>query len=978
MGDIRGGAPIWSYLATLNNATANSLVHASLGDTAHQSLILPKLLSNTTSVSAIVDVFIPSISCQDASLSLARNPFTDVLSYYRFNSSSCSSDDLLSMRLNCQVSCENNPRIYAVEEVDCSSHDMRVSESSEPDIRYAIAVADLETEGNSTGYSRINIKKARAAMCKIGYGMVSANLTNDILSGEATFNKIPVLESSPKHLPNLTNQDLAEKLIAELNAASTTLLVDPSIAKLNTSSYESFSFFQLLAAQLKLTREDAGALLQPSLLRNLSTVVFKGVSVEFAKKALLVEDTNRKTFEAVAHVSENRLYLRHYTLWPIVSGFFLLSLFCIFLSFLIPSSENQLDATGSIASYTSILANSPTLLVVLKDLGHYRSSQLKRKLENMHFIINTSRNGPRIEAFGSTRKSLPGGSSHSKKRPWRPLPASLPMVVLCFGLPLFTISLLEILQRLSDRHHGLFDFDSSNSATPSYAIRLASTLLAFLIATLFNNLDFAIAVFTPYSLLRSGSVPAHRSISSHVLRVSPFLVLVNTFRLRQFGSAASHFCTLLASFLTIIVSGLWVMGDPVQISSVSPATIQSWDTKWLTNNHDDQGASVTLNIIRHGGANITSYIKGYDVFPKLSLGTTTYLDTTKHTYDTTVLRPILHCETVPQSKIRIEPDVFTVDMGKIGISAPTQFMRALITLNKTVSTGCSVNSSGHGDMENLVGRYQVLGVETKELSTRGVWIGQQMDLEATPGESKTACPSTAFLFGKLGYIEGNGPEMKNNNLTALFCSQKIEEIPATITYLGNPTNVNVDHIQLHSDRAKYWINGTTKSANLAFKTKDFLESGLTGFPISSNHTVQYVNDLDLFFEHIIFGPRGVSPSDILGPSNAGALTEAVTHAFKEYFAHVIDLNFRSKDSETSIQGTSLRTTTRLAIHRVSKTILQSLLAATTVLSFVGYNLVKIRGTLPRNPCSIASTMGFLADSQLCDPKTGILLKMLAL
>jgi hypothetical protein len=43
-----------------------------------------------------------------------------------------------------------------------------------------------------------------------------------------------------------------------------------------------------------------------------------------------------------------------------------------------------------------------------------------------------------------------------------------------------------------------------------------------------------------------------------------------------------------------------------------------------------------------------------------------------------------------------------------------------------------------------------------------------------------------------------------------------------------------------------------------------------------------------------------------------------------------------------------------------------------LLSLASYLLVKIDGTLPRNPCSIASTMAFLAGSQLCDRDAGII------
>ncbi|KAK1856285.1 hypothetical protein CCHR01_01033 [Colletotrichum chrysophilum] len=257
---------------------------------------------------------------------------------------------------------------------------------------------------------------------------------------------------------------------------------------------------------------------------------------------------------------------------------------------------------------------------------------------------------------------------------------------------------------------------------------------------------------------------------------------------------------------------------------------------------------------------------------------------------------------------------------------------------------------------------------------RGFWIGQYLELETTPGRSREACPSAVVFFGKVGDLRGNGPGT-NNNLTALLCFSRIEEIPATITYRGDPSDVDLDNIDLHSEAAKCWVNGTANSTSLSFKLKGFLDSGLTKFPTDWNFSAQQSQyRYDIFFNHVIFGPQQTLPTDILGPSNTGALIEAITHSFKEYFAHVIDLNFRSKDFETSIQGTSLQKTTRLAIDKVSKTILQSLIATITVLSFVAYKLVKIRGTLPRNPCSIASTMGFLADSQLCDPKSGILPK----
>ena len=48
-------------------------------------------------------------------------------------------------------------------------------------------------------------------------------------------------------------------------------------------------------------------------------------------------------------------------------------------------------------------------------------------------------------------------------------------------------------------------------------------------------------------------------------------------------------------------------------------------------------------------------------------------------------------------------------------------------------------------------------------------------------------------------------------------------------------------------------------------------------------------------------------------------------------------------------------------------VVQIMLAVMTVLGAAGFWLSDLRGTLPRSPCSIASTMGLLAGSDPCIP-----------
>jgi hypothetical protein len=159
------------------------------------------------------------------------------------------------------------------------------------------------------------------------------------------------------------------------------------------------------------------------------------------------------------------------------------------------------------------------------------------------------------------------------------------------------------------------------------------------------------------------------------------------------------------------------------------------------------------------------------------------------------------------------------------------------------------------------------------------------------------------------------------------------------------------------------------------------------FPLPQSLETKY----DSFFNHIILRPDGYAYNTLEGVENEWLLIRAVTEDYNEYLRHIIHRNIRSgkqssavdllsatNDSssaesfQSTITGLYSAEITHLIIDATSKLVLQVLLATMTVLSVIGFLLVKIRGTLPRDPCSIGSTMALLADSQLCDPGAGIL------
>ncbi|KAF4947306.1 hypothetical protein FSARC_14001 [Fusarium sarcochroum] len=248
--------------------------------------------------------------------------------------------------------------------------------------------------------------------------------------------------------------------------------------------------------------------------------------------------------------------------------------------------------------------------------------------------------------------------------------------------------------------------------------------------------------------------------------------------------------------------------------------------------------------------------------------------------------------------------------------------------------------------------------------------------------------SNGILFGQV-----TGNDTSRWDLAALTCSQGIEQVHVNVTYKGDPALGQTEEQhepQVARDKAWRWQNNTESEA-FGYELKPFFEADLA--PFTGNETEEYY---DSSFSHLLLRPDGSKREDLAGYDNVNNLARAVERDYSEYMRHVIDLNFRASkhatqgelpsasgkasssscakpsSANTETTGTASEHVTRLAIHSTSKLILQILLAVMAAFGLASYLLVKLNGTLPRNPCNIASTMSFLAGSQLCDPNSGII------
>ena len=340
-----------------------------------------------------------------------------------------------------------------------------------------------------------------------------------------------------------------------------------------------------------------------------------------------------------------------------------------------------------------------------------------------------------------------------------------------------------------------------------------------------------------------------------------------------------------------------------------------------------------------------------------------------YTYSVMAVEPFLDCTAIPQDSI------LTENLNE-EVEDELEAKRVIGTLVTVQPPGidprCSTSSSG--GYANLT-----FGLE---LRTSGeVYVGKYYDLpQSTAGQGSTDCPSIGMLFGTVQRYGG----AIDSTLTALICSQTIRQMPVRVTYNGNPGLGNIDKVQKQGDYKM--VQNDTKAHTLGFKLGGFLNESLLPFPRSTTYQSTY----DSFFDHIVRRPDGNARNTLEGVKNEWLLIRTVKEDYNEYLRHVIHRNMRAGSQSSAVSllsatndssaGSFQSTTTglysaeitHLIIDPTSKLILQILLAAMTVLSSIGFLLVKIRGVLPRDPCSIGSTMALLADSQLCDPGAGIL------
>ncbi|KAL8952674.1 MAG: hypothetical protein Q9222_001411 [Ikaeria aurantiellina] len=629
-----------------------------------------------------------------------------------------------------------------------------------------------------------------------------------------------------------------------------------------------------------------------------------------------------------------------------------------------------------------------------------RINALTRKLDGLQYQVRHSDHAFEVEASSGNQELVRTTKPKVKHAQWIPWAARIPLLALVFALALLTIAVLEVLQQSSNRNNGVAELHNGDSDAISYVIRYGTNLASLLMATLFNNLDFTIATLTPFHALRSGKASARESISFNMVGQVPVVALFSCLRYKHFGTALSIFAAFVGSFLTIISSGLWVADNQVLVSmNVTSDLGSSWNLTWSNNSADDAGASKLMNALDFGGSPIP--VGTWTSFALPTLGkATTNRDTgealdppndddnsfRRYVFDIDGLRPELNCTVCPKEDFRYDETPTSSSMITDGVESPIMskslgaYFRVPENCRNTDYENASFVSLNYtftndGNCEpSLIGNFYELNISSARLDP------------ASPAKQihrSEGCPSVGILFGHF------------ENITAVLCSQRFRSVPMTVTYSGDPAAGILDeqHPPVVSDSSppKYMIDASTGLSTFSYQVKEHFSDGLGNYPATAQDhaTAGHWEDIEPIFDHLLHGPYNASKADILGFDHAQDLIIAIDKVNNKYMVQVLNTVLRSPpegnstakkvadggEEETeavTVDGRLIRQITRLKMNNASKCTFQIMLAVMIVLSGIAVRLVKIRGTLPRDPYSIASVMGFLAGPKMTDPELKII------
>ena len=840
------------------------------------------------------------------------------------------------------------------------------------DIRYNQTISPMDPktfeELEAAGQCTLNVthwsarlESSTAVLCNVSYAIEDTRLRIDTAqTGTSRFTQAQGPESETSdHLEYYSDSDLLLGMSSDL--------YEPTVVGMDIFGAMS---------HLNAVKDDA-EYLDPNVLMETSARAFKMIAALRASETMRSNEKSNLT--GTVEYFERRLHIKPLSFVVMAAGFVIMLGLTLIL-FVSRPRTLLLQDPGSLASYASILATYQVSSPVLADLGSASIAALRRNSRTRGpkttSVLGTILGSWTLAPVKGQEVSYKGldANAESQHRTWHPFAASNLFKVGSVTFLTATIAILAILQSVSDKNDGIADIDPSSAAAHYLSTYLAAVFM-LLLATLCTSASFAIGALSPYHHLKRGNAKAQRTILVDICGKSPSVVLYRSLKSAMTAPALISTASILSSFLTIVVSGLYTIEAVPLPREMTVTQLDHFNLTW-NSSATDNGAMSAVNLLEHGNASFADWTYEELAIPAIEItrgqkaiaDALAYNGQTSLTAPLPVMRGSLNCTKIQQKDANVVMQPYN------DVSSTCQMLSCGfgVSGNRPDPT-FDVYASG-GSYCNLPGRLKQGPAVNYSMQLDPGIFGYSSGLQALAG-----CPSLAFT---LGYFTSDTSRnysdwdtTHKDNVTTFVCSQYLEESTTDVRFLLPGFTI---------DRSRPPVFNMTNSRVISTEQYEITAytSQLSGYPeYGGDQTDVYSGigpPIDKFTQLVLSGTRGIPAAELIHPADSDKAISAVQHIYRLWIAQAINANMRQnfssftndvfkRASPPKLQQATLLdpTRTRLVQNRTSAIVLEVLLGLILVFAAAAYATTKLQGVLPVNPCSIAGVMSLLVGSRLC-------------
>lgn len=952
--------------------------------------------SITGHLQAEVNAFVPHFNCETAEVSINPSPYDE--------GGEQTGDTMSILSPPCQMMggaqpvfmldprtelCPKTQFRGVIQRVNCSSSDSfdqlpnwqlltMVEVAYEQVLNTSNSSAASPVEGGVVDVATwsVGIKQVKSLLCRPSYRMGKLNLGYNFTQDPPQITTtIPTINNAT--IDGFEDSDLALRFTGALTAAAD-MFGDLS----NSQTAEDFpnTMFQMMAAT---TGGRYQGLMNDGVMAAAAESTFQQIAVQFAQKNLLENDTS--SIGGTITSVENRLKINSFSLWIMFGGFAAMTVLSV-CSLLMRPKQPLPPYQESIYGLASILVKNPSVQRLLEGLTGCKEAEVIRRLNGTHFIsfwaknpdgtldyIIEELNDHDFKSYSSTDSSLRPVPEDSIPW-WKPLTIRKPVVFAVLTLPFATVALLEVFQRLSDRHQGLVTLSEINSTNTTVYTRLIPASLMLIIATSINAIESNILLLAPFNALRSGPVTAERGIKCSLVDQLPPVAMWKAVKHRHYAAFLSSTAAIMGSVLTIVVSGLYTAET---FSTSSPLLVHTNDTfnpSWPDSATNDGTASVIVSLTE--SLNLSSPAFTHDelalplVAPAASLQDAFPGSTVQLTYP--ALRASLNCSILNKNAYNVSASY----------NANIESSSANVDARMPLPPHCLLGGPG-ANLSYIDVNYRV------GFQPNSSYIGKLLDLHVGPFDSiqgsafgetdpsaqnnnPPGCPSLGFIYG---YVDVHKPQ--ETFVTAVMCYQELQTVQTAMTFNLPSFAISLTQPPVPEESNVTLLqSGPNGETAFTYRIQEHMDQSLSLFNQTEFQSANLAESpVDNFFQGVLFGKTPVPISMMATGDNQATMIKGINSFYRRYMAQAVSNNMRvpvaispPATESHSYPATMLNASQRIRLvqHNQAKITLQVLLSMMTGFTALAWSLTRLGDLVPYNPCTIFGAGVLLAQSNMCD------------